>query len=103
MENQDGSLNGSSNPLPRGQVLVIYATGLGAVASQGQLSVATTAVTVMLNGQPLPTAFAGLAPGTTGEYQVNVTIPAGTPPGLAVPLALQQGGQLSNTVLVAVQ
>jgi uncharacterized protein (TIGR03437 family) len=103
VENQDGTLNGSSNPLPRGQVLVIYATGLGAVASQGQLSVATTPVTVTLNGQPLPTAFAGLAPGTIGEYQVNVTIPANTPPGLAVPLALQQGGQLSNTVLVAVQ
>ena len=103
VENQDGSLNGSSNPLPRGQVLVIYATGLGAVARQGQLSVATTPVTVVLNGQSLPTAYAGLAPGATGEYQVNVAIPANTPPGSAIPLALQQGGQLSNTVLVAVQ
>ncbi|SPE30735.1 Ig domain protein, group 2 domain protein [Candidatus Sulfopaludibacter sp. SbA6] len=103
VENQDGTLNGSSNPLPRGQVLIVYATGLGAVTQQGQLSVTTTPVTVMLNGQALPTAFAGLAPGTTGEYQVNVTIPANTPPGLAVPLALQQGGQSSNTVLVALQ
>jgi uncharacterized protein (TIGR03437 family) len=57
----------------------------------------------MLNGQELPVMFAGLAPGTTGGYQVNVLIPANTPPGIAVPLALKQGGVLSNTVTVAVQ
>jgi len=101
--NQSGTLNGPSAPLPRGQVLIIYATGLGAVVKQGQLSVATTPVTVMLNGQELPTAYAGLAPGSIGEYQVNVTIPANTPPGLSVALALKQGGLLSNTVSVALQ
>ena len=101
--NQNNSLNGPASPLPRGQVLVIYATGLGAVTRQGQLSIAATPVTVMLNGQELPTSYAGLAPGSVGEYQVNVTIPANTPPGLSVPLALKQGGQVSNTVMVALQ
>ncbi|SPF36576.1 hypothetical protein SBA4_190020 [Candidatus Sulfopaludibacter sp. SbA4] len=55
------------------------------------------------NGQELPTAYAGIAHGSIGEYEVNVTIPANTPAGLSVPLALKQGGQLSNTVSVALQ
>jgi uncharacterized protein (TIGR03437 family) len=101
--NQDFSMNGPANPLPRGQVLVVYATGLGAVARQGQLSVTTAPVTAVVNGQELPAQFAGLAPGYVGLYQVNVPIPAATPPGLGVSLTLKEGGQLSNTVAVALQ
>jgi uncharacterized protein (TIGR03437 family) len=101
--NQDFSMNGPANPLPRGQVLVVYATGLGAVARQGQLSVTAVPVTAVVNGQELPVEFAGLAPGYVGLYQVNVPIPAATPPGLGVSLTLKEGGQLSNTVAVALQ
>jgi uncharacterized protein (TIGR03437 family) len=101
--NQDFSLNGDANPLPRGQVLLVYATGLGAVTKQGQLSVSTAAVTVVINGQELPVEFSGLAPGFIGLYQVNVRIPAATPPGLGVPLTLKQGGRMSNTIAVALQ
>jgi uncharacterized protein (TIGR03437 family) len=101
--NQDFSMNGPANPLPRGQVLVVYATGLGAVARQGQLSVTVATVTAVVNGQELPAAFAGLAPGYIGLYQVNVPIPAATAPGLGVSLTLKEGGQVSNTVAVALQ
>jgi len=101
--NQDFSINGPANPLPRGQVLVVYATGLGAVTQQGQLWVTAAPVTALVNGQELPVAFAGLAPGYVGLYQVNVPIPAATPPGLGVSLTLKEGGQLSNTVAVALQ
>jgi uncharacterized protein (TIGR03437 family) len=101
--NQDFSMNGPANPLPRGQVLVVYATGLGAVTKQGQLSVTATPVTALVNGQELPVEFAGLAPGYVGLYQVNVPIPAATPPGLGISLTLKEGGQLSNTVAVALQ
>jgi uncharacterized protein (TIGR03437 family) len=101
--NQDFSMNGPANPLPRGQALVVYATGLGAVAKQGQLSVTAAPVTALVNGQELPVEFAGLAPGYVGLYQVNVPIPVATPPGLGVSLTLKEGGQLSNTVAVALQ
>jgi uncharacterized protein (TIGR03437 family) len=60
-------------------------------------------VTVLLNTTELPVSFAGLAPGFIGLYQVNVTIPAATPPGLGIPLALKAGGQTGNSVLVALQ
>jgi uncharacterized protein (TIGR03437 family) len=101
--NQSGTLNSPGNPALRGQVLTIYATGLGAVVKQGQVSSATTTVSVLINGLELPAAFAGLGPGTAGEYQVNVLIPATTPPGSHVILTLKQGGQISNPVTLALQ
>jgi uncharacterized protein (TIGR03437 family) len=101
--NQDFSMNGAGNPLPRGQVLVVYATGLGAVVKQGQLSVTAATVTALVNGQEVPVQFAGMAPGYIGLYQVNVPIPAAMAPGLGVSLTLKEGGVLSNTVTVAVQ
>ena len=101
--NQDNSLNSPSNPLVRGQTLVVYATGLGAVVKQGQLSVTAVPVTVVLSGQELPVAFAGLTPGIPGLYQVNVAIPTATPPGLGISLTLKQGGQMSNIVSVTLQ
>jgi uncharacterized protein (TIGR03437 family) len=101
--NTNYSLIGPSNPLPRGQSMVIYATGLGAVTQRSQLSVTNAPVTVVLNGTELPSDFAGLAPGYIGLYQVNVMIPASTPPGLGIPLSLKVGGQLSNAVSVSVQ
>ena len=106
VQNQDLTLNTPSNPLARGQTLIIYCTGLGATVKQGQYSVAATPVTVVLNGQELAAnlvSFAGQTPGVPGLYQVNVTIPANTPPGLTVTLALKQGGQLSNVVNVALE
>ena len=94
----------ASSPLTRGQSMVIFATGLGAVTQvAGQLSSTSAPVSVLLNGTELPASFAGLAPGFIGLYQVNVTIPAGTPPGLSIPLMLKVGGQQSNPVLVALQ
>lgn len=101
--NQDGTLNGPGNPALRGQVVVIYATGLGSVVQQGQLLTTTTPVTVVVNGQEIPATFSGLAPGTTGEYQVNVVIPAASPPGFGISLTLKQGGESSNPVTLALQ
>ena len=40
---------------------------------------------------------------TGGLYQVNVLIPAATPPGLGIPLMLKVAGQLSNIVVLALQ
>ena len=57
----------------------------------------------LLNGQELPVAYAGLTPGYIGLYQVNLAVPASTPPGLGISLTLKQGGVLSNTISVALQ
>ena len=90
--NQDNSINTPMTPLARGQVLQVYATGLGTTVKQGQYSVAATAVTAVVNGTELPVSFAGLAPGFVGLYQMNIPIPAATPPGSGNTPYPQTGG-----------
>jgi uncharacterized protein (TIGR03437 family) len=101
--NQDYTLNTPTTPLRRGQVLLIYATGLGAVTKQGQYSVTAEPVTVLLGGQPMQPAYAGLAPGFIGLYQVNLAVPASAAPGTDLPLKLRQGQAESNPVPVSLQ
>ncbi len=48
-------------------------------------------------------SYCGLAPGLVGLYQVNVTVPAGTPTGNAVPVSLSVGGVAGNAVAIAVR
>jgi uncharacterized protein (TIGR03437 family) len=100
--NQDGSLNGPASPGQRGQVLVIYCTGLGAVDGATPAN-AISAVSGILNSVPMQAAFAGPTPGFVGLYQVNLPVPVATPPGIDLPLLLRQAGGDSNTVFVAIQ
>ncbi|MCW5981760.1 MAG: ThuA domain-containing protein [Bryobacteraceae bacterium] len=58
----------------------LWATGLGAVREAGELSETVHQPRVEINGVDCPVLFSGLAPGWTGLYQVNVTLPAGTAP-----------------------
>ena len=83
--NQDNTQNSPSNPIPRGQVLQIYATGQGPVsnppadgtASTGQVPTAATPE-VILGTTFVPASnvqYSGLAPGLIGIWQINVQIP----------------------------
>jgi uncharacterized protein (TIGR03437 family) len=101
--NQDGTLNSPSNPAARGGFVSIYGTGLGATVAQGSLQAASASVTVVVGGVTVTPSFAGLAPGFSGLYQINVQIPPATTPGSAIALSVQEAGQTSNTVAVAVQ
>jgi len=84
-------------------VVVVFCTGLGAVASQGALKVAQTPAIGLVQGVKWPAAFAGLSPGFIGLYQVNLPIPLTTPPSLNLDLAIQQGNVTSNTVHISIQ
>jgi uncharacterized protein (TIGR03437 family) len=101
--NQAGTVNSPVSPAQRGQAIVVYCTGLGAVDRQGTLARVKTPVSAVLGGVELPVAFAGLAPGMTGVYQVNIVLPAATPPGLDLELRLRQQGADSNSVPVSIQ
>jgi uncharacterized protein (TIGR03437 family) len=93
--NQDNSLNSSSNPLTRGQVLQIFATGQGPVPNappDGQASsglVSTPNLPQVLLGSGTNATFvpassiqySGLAPGFVGVWQINVQIPTTAPSG----------------------
>ena len=84
-------------------MLVIYATGLGAVARQGSLSMTTTPVTVVLNGTELPILYCGADAGISGLVSGERRHSGGDAPGFGISLTLKQGEQLSNVVPVAVQ
>jgi uncharacterized protein (TIGR03437 family) len=106
-----GRVVDATNPVMAGSVITIYCSGLGAVSSPQTtgspstttLSATTTTPTVTIGGVPAPVLFSGLAPGSVGEYQVNVQVPAGTDIGSAVPVALSIGGAMSNVVTIAVR
>jgi uncharacterized protein (TIGR03437 family) len=82
--NQDGTQNSERNPAPKGSVVALYAVGLGRVSPElpagyvpplGTLSRLANPVAAYIDGLVAPVAFAGLAPGTVGFYQVNLQIP----------------------------
>jgi uncharacterized protein (TIGR03437 family) len=91
-------------PATAGDVLVIYCVGLGPVtpaavagepAPASPLATVAAPVTVTIGGQTAQPLFAGLTPGLTGLYQVNVVVPAGIAPGAQVPVSVSAGGRTS--------
>jgi uncharacterized protein (TIGR03437 family) len=107
----------ASRPATFGDTLVFYGLGFGqtsppateGVAISGTTTIANCTMvfeTVVLPGAPNITstpAYCGLTPGSVGLYQVNVTVPTGTPTGNAVPVYLTIGSATSNSVAIAVQ
>jgi uncharacterized protein (TIGR03437 family) len=98
--NAAGAAITSANPAKRGDVIVIYANGLGPVdtpqvsgepASTTKLVGTQAGPVVTIGGTGSTVQFSGLAPGFVGLYQVNVLVPAGAPTG-AQTLKLSIGG-----------
>ncbi len=96
----NGLLATDSNPIHRGDILILYLTGLGQTNPAGltgypapgdPLATALTLPTVSIGGVNLPVSYAGLAPGEVGVYQINVQVPGSTPVGLGLPLTINQG------------
>lgn len=83
--NADGTVNSISNPAAAGSYISLYATGLGAVtppmnagvpAPSSPLSTVNGNIAVVVGGLSAPVTFAGLAPGFTGLYQINIQLPS---------------------------
>lgn len=99
-------------PVKHGQVLIIYATGLGPVnptpatgdMAGAQLSNAVTMPTVMVGGVTAQVQFAGMSPSFVGVNQLNIVVPADAPTGSNVPLQIATSdGTSSDQVVIAVQ
>jgi uncharacterized protein (TIGR03437 family) len=112
VQNQNFSTNSASNPAPKGSVVLLYATGLGATQPAGITGKAAPSAeplarsveipTVTIGGAAANVEFSGLAPFFVGLWQVNVRIPdaAGS---REVELILRHGGQAANKVTLFVQ
>lgn len=108
----DFSVVSSTNPARRGDTVLIFLTGLGAVnppladgaaAPTSTLSRVTDTVNVYVGGQRAILSFAGAAPGFAGLYQLNVIIPSTAPIGSAVPLAIETTASFHDMVDIAIQ
>jgi uncharacterized protein (TIGR03437 family) len=94
----DFSLVTARNPARRGETVLIYAAGLGAVtpavadgtaAGANPLSTVNAPVNVYIGGARAEVSFKGLAPGFAGLYQLNVRIPMNAPGGPGVPVGIE--------------
>ncbi len=101
----DGNLLSASNKARRGDIIVIFCAGLGAVNPPVETGVRVTGrhdtmepVSVVIGGVSTEVLFGGLAPEFAGLYQVNARVPASATPGDAVPLFLSMKGAASIVV-----
>jgi uncharacterized protein (TIGR03437 family) len=124
--NQDNTINSASNPAPVGSTVTLYGTGQGPVSPAVQdgagagtsplsytIAVPTSNSTTCFVSQPsmcvavgsnfANVQYSGLAPGYVGLWQINVTIPQGTPAGSAVPVRVVIDSTSSNLVTIAVR
>ena len=116
----NGSLVNAASPAVRGETVVIYLTGLGAVtpavkdgtaAPSPTLAKTTSVLTIYLNGvcanapncDASNISYQGLTPGYAGLYQVNMAIPLTSDAGSAVPLAIQTTNGFADMVNIAIQ
>lgn len=92
--NQDGTLNTTVNPAPRGSVVAFYGTGQGV----GPLPVIAT-----IGGYQAAVLYAGPVANYPGSFQINVQIPAGYFPTGDLPVTITVGGIATQPgVLIAV-
>jgi uncharacterized protein (TIGR03437 family) len=96
IENQDGSVNGSSNPAKAGSVVQIFATGAGQPDSSGNapVSVYFGDIPAQVQASVVLTQYPGL-------WQINAVVPAGVTG--QVPLHVGAQNVASNGVTLYVQ
>ena len=105
----DGTLITAASPAMPAEIVVFYLTGLGSSTNQPATGNPAPApptgplnpVVLTLNGTASPALFVGLTPGTVGLYQIDFTVPAGTPDGNLV-LTVSQAGAISNVTILPV-
>ena len=91
-----------------GDTLIIWGTGIGPVSGSDQSGVGlgvnmpSIGASVLVGGIPATVTYQGRSGCCIGEDQINFVVPAGTPTGCAVPLAVQIGGTLSNVAMLPV-
>jgi minor extracellular serine protease Vpr len=102
-------LIGTGNAAKRGQIIFLYANGLGSVANQpasgdpaGATSTTPALPTVMIGGRSAQVSFSGLTPTLPGLYQVNVLVPANISAGVQN-VTIAAGGAVSPVATLPVQ
>lgn len=109
--NQDGTLNSTVDPAPRGSVVSLYATGEGITQPAGADGMPATGsaqpvlpVTITIGGSLADILYAGEAPGFVGLLLVNARVPATLTTTGLLPVVLNIGTAASQAgVTIAVR
>ena len=106
------SLVTTSNPAQIGEIISIYATGVGPTSIDvktgapapvdGTLVPTLSTPTVTVGGANAQVLFSGLAPGFVGLYQVDVRVPSNAVTGTNAQVIITAGGSVSNKAIIAV-
>ena len=106
----DSSLITASAPATAGEIIIIYAIGLGTTVPaqvNGYIPIGAAKISnfaslnVLLNGTAVPMAniqYAGITPGCAGLYQINLLLPQGLP--LNPELRVQIGPNISPASMI---
>jgi uncharacterized protein (TIGR03437 family) len=105
-----GTVSGFTySPAHPGQVIVIWGTGLGPIASPdntlpGALDLRSTLnIQVLINGVAYtPDLYGGRAPGLPGADEIIMTLPAGVAVSCLDLLQISVNGQLSNSTTISI-
>jgi len=57
---------------------------------------------VTVGGVQAVVSFSGIAPGSAGQYQINIAIPSGVEAGDSVPLTVTMPDGSTDTVTIAI-
>ncbi|MEJ1938283.1 hypothetical protein WDZ92_49445, partial [Nostoc sp. NIES-2111] len=99
-------INTLSTAAVRGQVVTIYATGLGRVPFPDNVAPTPTpidaAVSVRVGERDATVLYAGRSPCCAGLDQIDIRIPDDAPLGCYVPLRVRAGNGVSNSVTIAI-
>jgi len=107
----NGTIVAAGNAPAAGEVVTVYAIGLGAVSPDVPLggtppagTLVNTVATPELNigGTPMNVLFSGLSPDFTGLYQVNAQMPETPPTGASATLTLTDVGAV-YTIQIALK
>lgn len=106
-----GSIITAANPARAGDVVELYANGLGPVNNQPNsgdpapvtqpLATTKSQPTVTIGGQNAAVSYSGLNPGNPGLYQINVTVPAVGSGNQTVTLSI--GGASAPTAVIPIK
>jgi uncharacterized protein (TIGR03437 family) len=103
VERSNGTVVAAGNPAAAGEIVTVYALGLGAVTPGivigGAVSANALSTTVLtpqleLGAVPMNVLFSGLVPGFAGLYQINAQMPSPLPQGPTATLTVTDDGQV---------
>ena len=105
----DYPLNLPAVPAKPGQIVILWATGLGPINGPDNAAPGANAgdmtgvpVTITVGGVPAQRLYAGRQSETAGVDNIYFTVPAGITFGCQVPVAITAGGVAANTTLLAI-